>query len=99
MKLSEQPSRICGLMAAEITLNFIRSDSPPIKARFALLTDEGPVGFSDIGGGGTWSEKTLKAMKAFTESLEEDALGLIFKGSTQVQETPQSEDPDSPPQF
>lgn len=99
MKLSEQPSRIYGLMAGEVTLNLIRTDMPALRVKFALLTDEGPVGYVEVGVGGQWSEKTLKAMQAFTESLEEDALRLIFKGPTQATETPQTDGPIDPPQF
>lgn len=99
MKLSEQPSKIYGLMAGEVTLNFIRPELPALRVRFALLTDDGPIGFADVGAGGQWSEKTLKAMQAFTESLEEDALRLIFKAAPQAPETPQSEGPNDPPQF
>jgi hypothetical protein len=98
MKLSEQPSRIYGLMAGEVTLKLLGPETG-LRVKFALLTDEGPVGYADVGIGGQWSEKTLKAMQAFTESLEEDALRLIFKPSTQASETPQSEGPGDPPQF
>ena len=82
MKLSEAPTKIVGVQIGEVALNLIRQRGPDpmLKARFALLTDKGPTGFLDLDDRfGQWSEKTMIAMKGFTEALEEDALREIFK--------------------
>lgn len=102
MKLSEQPSRIVGVMAGEVSMNLIRPDRdhPTLKVKFGLLVDEGVAGYSEISGiGSSWSEKTLKAMSAFLEAIEEDGLRLLFKAGPQAPETPQAEGRTEPPQF
>lgn len=102
MKLSEQKSKIVGIMAGEVAINTIRPDLPPLRVKFALLADEGPIGFSEIGNGGgigSWSEKTTKALQALIDALEEDGLRMLFKGEPQATETPQTEGKPEPPQF
>ncbi len=101
MKLSEAPTKIVGLQVGEISLDLIRSGLPMLKVRFALLTEDGPKAFMDVGELGNWSQKSLDAMRAFTEALEEDGLNLIFRTSpgTQASEISGAEAGDGPAQF
>lgn len=97
MKLSEQKSKIVGIMAGEVAINTIRPDLLPLRVKFALLADEGPIGFSETSC--DWSDKTVKAMQAFIDALEEDGLRMLFKGEPQATGTPQTEGRTEPPQF
>lgn len=99
MKLCEAPTKIVGVQVGEVSIDLIRVGIPALKVRFAMLTDEGPVGFTDVGDIGQWSQKSLDAMRAFTEALEEDALRIIFKVPTQDAETAQANAPNEPAQF
>lgn len=99
MKLSEAPTKIIGVQVGELSLDLIRMGVPMLKVRVALTTDEGPIGFMDMGELGQWSGKTLDALRAFTEAVEEDALSRIFKLPAQSTETPQTEGRNEPAQF
>lgn len=99
MKLSEAPTKIIGIQVGEVTIDLIRSGVPALKVRLAMFTDEGPVAFMDVGDAGQWSNKSIDAMRAFTEALEEDALRLVFKVPTQDTETTQANGPNEPAQF
>lgn len=100
MKLSEAASKIIGIQVGELAIDLIRSGLPNVKVRFALLAEEQSIaGFMDIDNMGHWSQKTLDAMRAFTEALEEDGLRIIFKVDTQATETPRSDGPAEPAQF
>lgn len=102
MKLSEAPTKIFGIQVGDLTIDLIRTGIPTIRVKFALLTEEhGPTAFMDVSDTvSIWSPKTLEAMRAFTESLEEDALKFVFKvDGTQVTETPKDETSDGPAQF
>lgn len=82
MKVTTTETKILGVQVGEVSIDFLRveMDGTFLKARFALLTDKGPTGFMDLNErGGQWSEKTIAALKAFSASLEEDALKVIFK--------------------
>lgn len=101
MKLSEAPTKIIGVQVGELALDLIRSGMPSLKVRFALLTEDGPKAFMDVGELGNWSQKSLDAMRAFTEALEEDGLNLIFKATTgtQASEISGTDAGDGPAQF
>lgn len=96
MKLSDSACKIIGAQLGEVTLNYIRVDLPPVKAKFALINKEGETcGFMEIGH--DWSEKVVEAARVFSEVLEEDALRRIFEQKEQVAEP--STQPNEPPQF
>lgn len=99
MKLCELPTKIIGVQVGELSLDLIRMGVPALKVRVALCTDDGPVGFVDLADPSRWSKKTLDAMRAFTEALEEDALQVIFRTPVQDAETAQAPSPSDPPQF
>jgi hypothetical protein len=99
MKLSEAPTRIIGIQVGELQLDLIRTGSQALKVRVAMYTDDGPVGFIDLGGLDPWSPKVIEAMRAFTDAIEEEALGLIFKVKAQGAETPQADEAVGPAQF
>lgn len=84
MKLSEAPTKVIGVQVGELAIDLIRSGVPALKVRIAMFTDAGVVGFMDIAD--KWSKKSMDAMQAFIEALEEDALEVIFK-------VPQSSEP------
>jgi hypothetical protein len=87
------------VQVGEATLNLLRDGIPTVKVRFALLTEEGAAGFMDISDITQWSSKTIDAMRAFTEALEEDALRVIFRLPAQGAETSQTDDATGPAQF
>ena len=94
MRLSEGKSKIVGLQLGEAMVNFIRPDLPPIKAKLALLAEDGSAcGFIEKSNG--WSERTQAALQALAEAVEEDALQHVFvvdeatKGEEKAEETPQ----------
>lgn len=99
MKLSESPSKLIGLHLGEATINTMRPDLPPLKAKFALFSKEGePVGYMEMTHG--WSEKALEALRVFQAVLEEEAVPRIFEQpSSSPEETPKSEERNEPPQF
>lgn len=99
MKLSEAPTKIIGIQVGELELDLIRVGVPVLKVRFALCTDDGPVSVMDISDMSVWSQKSLDAMRAFTEALEADALRIIFKVPAQDTETAQADGPNEPAQF
>lgn len=99
MKLCEAPTKIIGVQVGEAAIDLIRSGIPALKVRIAIFTDDGPVGFMDIGDIGQWSQRSLDALRVFTEALEEDALRFIFKVTTQDAETAQTDGPNEPAQF
>ena len=97
MKLSTAKPKIAGIQLGEASLNLIRPDQPPLRAKYALLAEEGDVcGFFEKANG--WSEKTLAALQTLAECMEEDALGHIFfiePGTEQAT----AEKAEEPPQF
>lgn len=96
MKITEDKCRIQAVMLGEATINFIRPDQVPVRAKFALLAgdDGSPCGFVEKANG--WSEKTLTKMRELAESMEEDVLPHIFQVSGK---TPEPSNPGEPPQF
>lgn len=98
MKLTTAKSRVVGIQLGEASLNLIRMNEVPIKAKFALMTADGDVcGYVEKYNG--WSDKVQEALRNFAEVLEEEGLKQLFE-VTDAAESPQS-NPDvaEPPQF
>jgi hypothetical protein len=97
VKLSQVPSKIIGVQLGDVTLNFIRPDQPPIQAKFALLNEEEVIcGYSE--GSAGWSERTLEALRALQDALEDDAMARIF-GIPTDSASKQTPEVIEPPQF
>ncbi len=99
MKLCEAPTKIVGVQVGEVAIDLIRIGAQALKVKMAVFSDDGPVGFMEMGDSGHWSQKSLDAMKMFTEALEEDALKVIFKIPTQDTETSSTDKVSEPVQF
>jgi hypothetical protein len=95
VKLSTAKAKVIGLQLGEAELNVIRPGVPPIRAKFALLDEDAtPCGYVEKANG--WSEKTMGAMQALVECMEEDALKIVFMEETKPTEAEKAEEP---PQF
>lgn len=95
MKLSTAKPKTVGLQLGEASLNFIHPELAPIRAKLAILAEEGEIcGYLEKSN--AWSEKTMAALQALAECIEEDALPHIF-----LEESPQTKDESrvDPPQF
>lgn len=99
MKMSTAKPKIVGVQLGEAAINYVRPGEPPITAKFLLLAEGGGAVCGHMTKGGNWSEKSLAALQALVDSLEEDALSHIFE----VDSTKELGAPDStsaePPQF
>lgn len=76
MKLSRSKSRIIGVQTGEVTINLM-GGAALVRAKFALLSEGGTVGHFDKSG--AWSEKTEELLRQLTESMELDALPILFE--------------------
>lgn len=99
MKLCEAPTKIVGVQLGEVAIDLIRVGVPALRVKVAILVAEGPIGFIEFSDVGQWSQKSLDAMKAFTDALEEEALKVVFKLPTQDTETPLTDRANEPVQF
>jgi hypothetical protein len=95
MKLSTARPRIIGLHLGEASINFIRPDVVPIKAKLAIIGEEElACGYIEKSNG--WSEKTLRALQELGSCIESDTLHHLFiEEDSQVQVDSSAE----PPQF
>ncbi len=83
MRMSDGRCKIIALQLGEAHLNLIRPNEVPIQAKVALLTEEGqPCGFFQKNN--DWSEKTIEALRALAEAIEEDCIAHIFEGEAAV---------------
>lgn len=97
MKLSLAPSKIVGVQLGDATIVLLGTGTP-LRGKFALLTKDGETcGFMEIGHG--WSDKTIEALKAFSDALEEEALSMIMEAKSAEEPAPNPEAPNEPPQF
>lgn len=97
MKLTTAPTKIRGLLLGEATLNLIRMNEIPIKAKFALVDEEGNAcGYFEKSNG--WSEKTFEALQKLVGAMETDAHGVLFVDNEEAP-TASPEFSDEPPQF
>lgn len=97
MKLSTSPSKIFGVQLGDASINLLGTGTP-LRGKFALLTKDGETcGFMEIGHG--WSEKTLEALRTFSDALEEEALAIIMEPKPAEEATPNPDKPNEPPQF
>ncbi len=97
--MSEGRCKVVGLQLGEAALNFIRTDEVPIRAKVALLSEEGsPCGFFTKNNG--WSERTLEALRALADAIEEDCIPHIFDGgSAPANPSTEEKEDGSPQQF
>ena len=93
--MSDGRCRILGIQLGEAALNLILPGEVPIKAKFALLDEDGSPCGSFVKHNG-WSESTLEALRALANAIEADAIGHVFEGDA-VEGS--SEKTDGPPQF
>jgi hypothetical protein len=94
MKITDAPCKIKAVHLGEASINMIRMDQVPLKAKYALLSEDGNVcGYVEKSTG--WSDRVLEKMKELGDIMEEEALGLIF--SIQVDEENQAPKEESEP--
>lgn len=92
MKLPNGKSKIVGLQAGEISINFINPSKPPLYAKIAHLDSTGNIlGFLELSGG--WSENFIEKVQAFADSLEEEIQTMLFE---QLESTNKQDDSDPP---
>lgn len=95
MRVSSSNARIRAITLGEASLNLIRMDQIPLRAKFALLDEEGNAcGYFEKSNG--WSEKVLEALQVLAGVIEEDAMSTIFLEETS---SPTTSSTDEPPQF
>lgn len=95
MRLTEAKTRILGTHLGEGQINLIYPERAPLTAKFALVGEDGQaLGYYEKCG--EWSEKTMEALQALAECMEQDALAVIFILS---ETTEPAEKTVEPPQF
>jgi hypothetical protein len=72
-------SRIVGIRLGELEIDLIRGFPAIMKAKFALLRDDG-AHCGQVTKEVDWSDKTSTALQALAEALEEDIFAEVFKG-------------------
>jgi hypothetical protein len=95
MRLSTAKPKVVGLQLGEASINLIRPDAVPIKAKLAIIgEEESACGYIEKHNG--WSEKTLAALQELASCIEADALPhLFFEEDPATKEESQAD----PPQF
>lgn len=77
MKLSRKPCRIVGVRVGEVAANLLAPSAGSVSAKFFLLGQDGQnLGSYTVDRG--WGEKTIEAFHKFIETMEADALAVLF---------------------
>jgi hypothetical protein len=98
MKPTKAKCRITAVQLGEGQVNLIRPDQVPIKAKFALLSEDGMAcGFFEKSN--NWSEKTHAKLQELAEAMEEDCLTALFEVGPEDSRASETVEPDEPPQF
>ena len=99
MKISEASCKVVGVQLGEATISLLNSDgirAAPLKAKFALMNkEEQASGYIEVR---NWSQRTIDALLALQDAMEEDALAHLFDVSPGANPT-KSKDEAEPPQF
>ncbi len=97
--MSDGKCKVVAIQLGEAALNLIRQDEVPIRVKVALLTEDGsPCGY--FAKSNDWSEKTIDALRALADAVEEDCMNHLFEGeSAAVAPTSETDREGSPPQF
>jgi hypothetical protein len=90
MRTTTGKPRIVGVTLGKAIINVIHPGIPPLTAEFGLVRDDEELA-GLVEKRMEWSDRTMKAIAALQESMEEDMLAALF-------EVPPAGSPESEPE-